>query len=279
MNDLLSLSVLELQNATDRLIAPQTVRIWQQYLNIMFEDIPEAKLDLLKDRILTSKPDIIYLEHIVEFISQTSLLEMELYIWWSVVEELVLHTSSDIRKLHNDYAQTITNLEGGTPRSLYCTAGVNQLMGMAVSYAIADSYFIEHTRPKVITMLNNIREAFNNLVRRTTWMDDGTKCSTLEKSLAMKSLIGFPDWILDPGKLDEFYGGIKFNETTHLRNMMDLLAQQMVERLRSLRIVEEFTWGTTPTNVNAFHTFQANAISKYFLKKLYVTFIAYIFSC
>lgn len=258
------MTIDQLQNASDRLIAPKTFPIWREYLTVLFDGIPSAQLDFDRDLVLTSKPDLFYLENIIEFISNTTTNEeMEVYIWWSVVEELILHTTSSMRKIHSEYAKHITKLESATPRSLYCASGVNQLVGMAVSYAIADNLFLNHTKPMVVTMLNNIREAFNNLVRQTAWMDDRTKCSTLEKSEAMKSLIGFPEWILDKEKLDEFYGDMHLNATTHLSNMMYLLRWQMNETLHNYRGIEEFGWATTPTNVNAFHTFQANAISKF----------------
>lgn len=256
------ITAVELQNHTDRLILPKSIPIWQKYLNILFDGIKEVQLDLNSEKLLTSRPDIMYLENVVEYISKIPILEIELYIWWNVVEELVLHTVSNIRKLHSEYARKVTKLEGAISRSEYCTGGVNKLMGMAVSYAVAKNDFLIHTKPKVINMLNNIREAFNNLVRETTWMDVGTKCSTLEKSIAMESLIGFPDWIIENGKLDRFYAGIECNETTHLKNMMDVVEWAMKRKLKTFKIPDEFEWATTPTNVNAFHTFQANAISK-----------------
>lgn len=136
------------------------------------------------------------------------------------------------------------------------------MMGMAVSYAIAEKDFLEVTKPRVMTMINNIRMSFDDLVRDITWMDVGTKCSTLEKSRAMKSFVGFPEWILQDGKLDEYYGELTFNKSTHLKNLIDVLKWQMLEKLKTLNATEEIGWATTPTNVNAFHTFQANAISK-----------------
>lgn len=231
-------------------------------MNILFGDYKEVPLDTNTEKLLTSKPDIMYLQNVVQYILDLPKLDVELYVWWKIVEELIIHTTTDMRKLHNEYARKITKLEGGISRSEYCTGGVNKLLGMAVSYAISETDFLITTRPKVVTMLNNIREAFNNLVRQTTWMDDGTKCSTLEKSIAMESLIGFPDWILQPGQLDRFYDGIVCNETTHLRNMMGVLQWQMERKLKLFKSTDEFAWATAPTNVNAFHTFQSNAISK-----------------
>lgn len=260
--ELINLNLIDFQNTTDQLILPERYPIWQQYLTTLFRNI-NPPINLTQHIILTSHADMHYLQRLVKFIADTPTIDIELYLWWGIVEEMILHTTSDMRKLHTEYSQSITNLEGTTSRSLYCTSGVNQLMGMAVSYAIVQPDFLTTTKPKVETMINNIRSAFDSLVENVVWMDQGTKCSTLDKSHAMRSFVGFPEWIINPGQLDKHYGNITFNESTHLKNFADVLAWQMTDKLESLNVSKDIGWATTPTNVNAFHTFQANAISEY----------------
>lgn len=263
MSELLYLNLTAFQAASDKLIAPKTIPIWHDYLTILFSNTNNDTIDLENEVILSSKADMTYVESVVEYLIDLPLDELEVYIWWTITEEMILHTTSDIRKLQNEYAKKIANIESGQSRSIYCTSGVNQLMGMAVSYAIAEEDFFERSYPKVHNMLGNIREAFNNLVRQTTWMDAATKRVTLEKSNAMKSLIGFPKWILEDGKLDDYYGGVVLSNETHLVNLVTLLTWQMRDMVKKWKAPDEFDWATTPTNVNAFHTFQANAISQY----------------
>lgn len=261
-DELLNLSLDDFQNATDQLITPKHYPIWQQYLTAIFKSV-HPPINLTEHIILTSQADMYYLQHLVQYLVDMPTIDIQLYLWWTIVEEMVLHTTSDIRKLHSDYSRSITNLEGSTSRSLYCTSGVNQLMGMAVSYAIVQPDFLSTTKPKVQLMINNIRSAFDTLVQDISWMDSGTKCSTLDKSNAMRSFIGFPEWIIRDGELDRFYGNITFGEGTHLRNYIDVLTWQMADKLASLNVSHDIGWATTPTNVNAFHTFQANAISEF----------------
>lgn len=262
MNDIMNMGVSELQNSTDTYISPhEGIPLWEKYITLLFLDVPEVHLDLEVDKLLTSSGDLLYLQTLVEFVANTSLAKIELYIWWAVVEELIIHTTTDMRNLHNQYAKSITSTEGSLSRSLYCANGVNQLMGMAVSYSIADRDFLQRTKPNVELMLMLIRTAFNDLVATTTWMDAQTKAATLEKSAAMKSLIGFPEWILEKATLMNFYKGINVTNTTHLDNMMHILHRNMLEKLTEFRNENKFGWATSPTNVNAFHTFQANAIS------------------
>lgn len=259
-NDLVTVNVVEFQNLTDRLIAPKSLSIWHKYLRIIFKNT-NASFDISEQLVLTSWEDIYFMQHAVAYILDAPNQELELYVWWALVEEFILHTTSDFRQLHNDYANTIVQLEGSTPRSLYCTSVCNQLMGMAVSYAIAEPNFMRTTKPNVISMIENIRRAFHGLVSEVKWMDDQTKCSTHEKLNAMKNYVGFPEWILKAGELDKYYDKLVFNKSTHLRNLIDVLQWQMGEKLKTLHAAEDIGWATTPTNVNAFHSFQANAIS------------------
>lgn len=47
-----------------------------------------------------------------------------------------------------------------------------------------------------------------------------------------------------------------------MENIVELLSWEFMDKLSHWRMKNEFDWATSPTNVNAFHTFQANAISE-----------------
>lgn len=234
---------------------------WASYLNQILRGNVE-NVSLTNETILTSKADIVYLQAITEYLNTLQMEYIELYIWMTIFEELILHTTRELRSIHHLYMNLIISTEGSTPRSLYCTNGLNNLLGMATSYSLADSTFQIDTLPKVKSMLKDIREAFNNLVKRTSWMDKPTKYQTLEKSNEMKSFIGFPDWVLNKTTLDAYYSNITANESTHLDNLVNILRWEMKIKLQSLRVPNVFGWASAPATVNAYHTFQANAISK-----------------
>lgn len=267
--ELLYLNISALQSASDRLIAPQSLPIWQQYLAVVFEQTSIASDSLATAPVLSSEGDVLYLEQFVQLLADTSEAELEFHMWWTVVDDLVLHTTTDISKLHTEYMQTITSLDngggGGVSRSFYCTAGVHELLGWAVSWSMVANdgrQFDAETGPKVAEMLHNIRESFNDMVRMTTWMDDGTKCATLEKSLAMRSQIGYPAWVANGTSLDGYYADMRaMNGTRHLDNMVKVLRWTVAKNLGAFNEYDADEWATTPTNVNAFHTFQENMIS------------------
>ncbi|XP_029409341.2 neprilysin-4 [Bactrocera dorsalis] len=262
IEDLVYASVADLQNRTNKLAAPKTILNWETYLQVMMEDANHSQnFNLSELTIITSNADIVYLQSLVEYLADAPSTHIEFYIWLSVVEELVLHTTSEMRLLHSEYMRLIVGTEGSSPRSLYCVHGVNSLMGMAVSYVLADDYFVRYKLPKVERMLNDIRHAFDMLVRRTSWMDEETKRETLQKSASMKSFIGFPDWLRNATALNAHYAGVQVNASTHLENMIGVLRWEMQDKLDNLYRPEPFGWATAPSNVNAFHTFQSNTIT------------------
>lgn len=78
-----------------------------------------------------------------------------------------------------------------------------------MSWLFVDPTFQSNTGNKVREMVEDIREAFVSLVSRTDWMDEPTKSATLEKSRKMSSEIGFPKWLFDKEKLEEYYEGVR----------------------------------------------------------------------
>lgn len=275
------MSLDELQNHTDQLIAPNTLPIWSEYLNLMMANSSSWHLiNHTQIQILTSPADLLYLQNIVEYLYEVPIEHLELYIWLSTVEELILHTTSEMRALHAEYMHSVIGTEGNIPRSLYCTQGVNSLMGMAVSYALTnDSNDAQEKLSRARHMLNDIRRSFNKLVWQTSWMDEQTKLETLKKSAAMQSFIGYPEWLTNKTILDESYRGFTVKSDTHLMNMINILHWEMKYKLDNLNIPEIFDWATAPSVVNAFHTFQANAISMYsnYFINIYIDEYIYIY--
>jgi len=56
-----------------------------------------------------------------------------------------------------------------------------------------------------IDMIKSIREAFNELLNETHWMDDQTRIVAKAKADAMKERIGYPELLTDPDELEKEY--------------------------------------------------------------------------
>ncbi|KAL4715724.1 hypothetical protein ACJJTC_006303 [Scirpophaga incertulas] len=259
-------TVAEMQAHTDKTIESNngtTMPIWKNYLEGVFS-ISDTSLDFENDKILVSELDLMYLTGMATIVAKTPPVLIELYIWVKVAEVLAAHTTTELRLLlQKSYEEVHSKRHGLSfpPRSLQCASAVNDIMGMAVSYAIADPYFFNITKPKVQTMLYEMKNSLAKLVDKTKWMDDETKLATYQKIIQMKTLIGFPDWFMEEGRLEEFYEGIEVSSDKHLQNMINIIQFKLRKGLNKFRHGNNFTWATDPTEVNAYHTFQENTIT------------------
>lgn len=215
LDDIFDITVSTLQNFTDAYAKNGTegkvskFPFWATYLEEIFKDSPELRLDLDKEILLTSRQDLHYMKQIFGSVLAKQAPEMvELFIWWSLFEDMMLYTTEEMRHLHRNYLRVVSGVSSSPSRSLYCTTVANKMMGMAVSYGIAEPEFLSETRPNVETMLEFIQQAFYQLVEELHWMDAVTKKETLEKAKRMVSLIGFPEWILNKTALEAHYYGV-----------------------------------------------------------------------
>lgn len=179
-----------MQNLTDTHIKPKkSYPVWQQYLDVLFAEHPEAQPSA-EEQLQLYPENVEFLGKLIDVISDQPPALIELYIWGTVASFLVEHEFNEAT-LEEECAQV-----------------VHKLMGLAVSYAIADKDFIEKTKPRIEQMLNDIQTEFDSMILETDWMDAYTKYASLEKSKAMRSLIGFPEWILEVKKLEQHYRGV-----------------------------------------------------------------------
>ncbi|CAG9788406.1 unnamed protein product [Diatraea saccharalis] len=237
-------TVDEIQAHTDEIVNENNgtaVPIWRRYLDGIFK-MSDTTLDFENDKILVSQADMKYLAAMATLVSKTPPVLIELYIWVKVVEVLAAHTTTEIRQLIQRSHDEI-NSNGPSvpqPRSLQCASAVNEMMGMAVSYAIADPNFFNVTKPKVETMLYEMKNALAHLVGKAKWMDDNTKLATYQKIIEMKTLIGFPDWFMENGRLEEYYKGIQVNRDTHIDNMISIIQFKLRKAFNKLRAGRQF---------------------------------------
>ncbi|XP_046487451.1 endothelin-converting enzyme homolog isoform X1 [Neodiprion pinetum] len=256
----------DLQKITDDYIKDVNLsltprQIWRPFIEEVFKDIPGLDLTR-KDKVLVE--DLDYLKEIAVLISATDDEVLEASIWWVVLDIVAPHSSENLREAWDKYLLSIADIEVWQSRSLHCVNSVNHLMGMAVSWLFVDPKFHEKMGQKVVEMLEDIRAAFASLVQQADWMDAQTKSATLEKSKKMASAIGHPHWLFEEAELNEYYEGINMIEDAYLDNMLHIVKlrwKYVLESLHDENFANETYWATDPTDVNAFHTFQANQIT------------------
>lgn len=119
-------------------------------------------------------------------------------------------------------------------------------------------------RKKQKKMMLYLRQAFENLVKESQWIDDETLSAITEKLYSMTDLIGFPVWILDSKQLDDFYHLMPDMTESFSINIMYLAQFTINKHILSLGKINDIkSWPDfipSTTYVNAMYFLQRNSI-------------------
>lgn len=221
----------------DEKLGPQNV--WRQYLETIFTNIPIN----VSQHIIFANSE--YLRFVFEHLSNIPKEEMELYIWYNVVDDL-------FERIYDDPIES-------TNRTLKCASQVQDYIAIIATYSVFKLDFEHQVKPKIAEMMINIRSAFHAMVKSSQWLDDTTKDLIIDKSEAMKINIGLPEWLLNENKMQEYYGALNFNETNFMEDIISALKNDMNIKLKSL-ISKEYVLFINPKSAN--NNRPTNTISK-----------------
>lgn len=86
-----------------------------------------------------------------------------------------------------------------------CIERTTGTIGFAVGALFVKKSFSEDSKQNVQKILDGIRNAFEESLPETSWMDVNTRERALDKAKAIIDKIGYPDFIKQPAELDAYY--------------------------------------------------------------------------
>lgn len=194
------ISVKELQIQLER--NGTNLNFWTPYLSEVFRDSPELQLDLNKDFFQTSRVGVVYVAMIFKNVfNKQSPEAVELYIWYTLLKDFWPYTTNRMRMMYEDISD---------PDPKYCTKVVKEMMGIALSFGIAEPDFLTKTKGKLQTMLEHIKTAFSQSILSMDWVDVQTKKEILDKVKKVTNQIGLPDWITNKTTLENHYKEVSY---------------------------------------------------------------------
>ncbi|VDK72795.1 unnamed protein product, partial [Anisakis simplex] len=159
---------------------------------------------------LDTNPDIIvnevdYLKKVTNLLKTVDARILTNYIVWRYTSAWSLQLGSRYDDILQDFLRVLIGKEVKSPRWKDCSATASSHMGDAASALYARKYFNTKDKKAVLDMIKDLHDAFREMVSENDWMDEQTKKIAIEKSKAMQSLIGYPDFVLSDKKLDDYY--------------------------------------------------------------------------
>lgn len=183
------------------------------------------------------------------------------YLGWSMVHSMVSYLSEPFREASKVLRKALMGSDGSDTTWRYCVSDTNNIIGFALGAMFVREVFDGDSKPLAQNMIKEVKDAFKNNLPMLKWMDKETRELAKEKADAITDMIGFPDFITDPKKLDEKYKGLEFEENEYFENNIRVSQFGLKKNWQRLyRLSNKTEWDMVPTLVNAYYTPTKNQI-------------------
>lgn len=202
-----------------------------------------------------------YFKQLGPLLSSTDNRLLQDYMVWHMVQRIPGYLPQafvDAAMLLNKAELGITEV---SPRWQRCVGKAADAFGFSSAALYVDKMFPPDSRDQALKILGKVREEFVRNLETVQWMDEATKEKARQKVAAAGMVVGYPDWILDPSKLDDYYKEANVQEGEFLNNY---LAVAQYEVARAWKKYDEppkkDEWDFLPSDVNAFFSITHNQI-------------------
>lgn len=180
--------------------------------------------------------------------------------WKTYLKWKLLHFSSSF--LHKDmemetfdfYSRKLFGLQKLEKRWKIAVSVIDMCVGEALGKLYVEQEFGKESMEKVQTMVDDLKEVFEQRLKKLTWMTDETKEKALHKFSQFRSKIGHPTKYIDYSSIiileNDYFGNIlRCNEFEYNRE---------INRIN--KPVDRELWYMTPPTVNAYFSPPDNEI-------------------
>ncbi|WP_448663247.1 M13 family metallopeptidase [Sphingomonas sp. CJ20] len=153
------------------------------------------------------------------------------------------------------YSKTLSGVQVKRDRWKRGVQLVNGALGEAVGAIYVAKYYPPAAEKQMGELIENLRDAYQERISASTWMDPATKKAALVKLAAFEPRIGHPDKYID-------YGTLKVDRGDVLGNVMRSGEfEHKLELERFPKPVDRTLWEMTPQTVNAYYNPLSNQIT------------------
>lgn len=150
--------------------------------------------------------DIPYFTKVAQILThQASDFEVRDYIGWTVANAYADHADLKLADIKLRYTKVALGVTSERPTWLTCKKQIYDQFSWAMSRMFVDRHFTKETRAKTKLLIEDIRAAYEQLIRQATWLDEPTRAKALEKLKLMVTNVAYPDWLQDNAMLDKYH--------------------------------------------------------------------------
>ncbi|MCL2017277.1 MAG: M13 family metallopeptidase [Alphaproteobacteria bacterium] len=152
------------------------------------------------------------------------------------------------------YSRTLSGQPSPKPRWRRALSILDASIGEAVGEVYVKKYFPPEAKERMEQLVENLRDAYFERIKKLEWMSDPTKKKALDKLATFRAKIGYPDKFRDYSKLeitdDSYWANIKRADMFEDEYWLEKLG----------KAVDRDLWLMNPHTVNAYYWSQTNEI-------------------
>lgn len=186
---------------------------------------------------------------------QTPLDQWKAYLMWKLLSDAApFLNKAFVEENFNFYGKTMSGQQKMRPRWKRVMGTTSSGLGEALGKLYVEKYFPAQSKAYMLNLVENLRNAFADRIRKLDWMSPDTKEKALEKLKAITVKVGYPDKWRDYSKLE-------IVPDNYFQNVMNASRFAFNRNLNKIgKPVDKTEWGMTPQTVNAYYNPSNNEI-------------------
>ncbi len=226
---------------------------WEQLLKdfkgidwVTYRDVMGYPKDIDQINVSQLEP----LHEVENILATTSLEDLKAYMELKIVDAYSDYLSDDFTDRSFEAQKIISGVKEQKPRWKRAVRTISSCLGETIGKLYVQKYFPESSKQRVVKLVKDLQQAFEDRLKENTWMSDVTKQKALEKLHAMHINIGYPDTWED---LEKFVD-IREDENM-VENFIRITQEARRATLRKYwhKPVDKTMMPCSPQTVNAFY--------------------------
>lgn len=205
------------------------------------------------DSVIIGQPE--FYKQLDNVISTENIQTLKDYMTLQLVRNFAPYLSKPFADANfNFYSKVIRGAQEQKPRWKRVLDAEEGAMGEALGQLFAKEYFNEKAKKRYEDMVENVRSAYAERMKKLNWMTDSTKQKALHKLAAITKKVGYPDKWKD-------FSAMKIDRGPFVLNMMR--ADQWWNNYEMSKLgkpVDRSEWDMTPQTYNAYYNPSNNEI-------------------
>ena len=198
------------------------------------------------------------LHEVEDILATTSLEDLKSYMELHVIKAYSSYLSDAFTDRQFEANKIITGVQEQQPRWKRAVAAISGNLGETIGKLYVAEYFPEASKQRVVRLVKDLQQAFEDRLKENTWMSDSTKAKALEKLHAMYINVGYPD------KWEDMEKFVDIREDQNLvENFIRINEEARAAEFRKYwhQPVDKTMMACTPQTVNAFYNPLFNSIN------------------